>query len=589
MKNSTIISGLVLAVFLFCAMDVSAQSKKEAKGDRLMERFAFLAATEVLKKALEDEEGENDRIKKKVAECYRMLNDPENTALWYQDIIDNDKVIDSDDKFYYAQALSSIGDYSKAKEWFEIYSKEAPTDDRSKKYAAHIDNLNHLYKDSSRFHFEPVNFNSETADFSPAYYKDGLVFVSGRSERSKEFKWDESSFLDLYQCVKDPTGNYSEPTVFNKKLNTRYHEGPVSFFTNGTSLVFTRNNFEDGNVRKSSNGVTKLKLYFTVIDEKGNWSKSDPFQYNSDEYSVGHPSIAEDGLTMYFISDMPGGYGGTDIYVSKFNGRLWSVPENLGSEVNTKGNEMFPFLHNNDVLYFASNGHGGLGGLDIVKYDFSSGGVSNIGYPLNSEKDDFGLILNPEGTQGFMASNRNSQNGMDNIYSFKFLPTANIYYANGQWEICDQGVIELLAYSGPKLVITKNICDKGPAKLDELIKLLDEDASLGIALSSHGDSEDDDVYNLSLSEKRARAATEYLIAQGVSASRILSSYGPTAHVNEELNDDKTEEEDLANGRTEFRVLKYNLESDLSNNQNKDKLFSQNLDSSIGISTISTIK
>ncbi|MCK5104231.1 MAG: PD40 domain-containing protein, partial [Cyclobacteriaceae bacterium] len=432
-------------------------------------------------------------------------------------------------------------------------------DSRSKKYAAHLDNLEHLYKDSSRFHFNPVSFNSESTDFSPAYYKDGLVFVSGRAEHSKEFKWDESSFLDLYQSAKDSTGNYSEPTVFYKKLNSRFHEGPISFFTNGKSLVYTRSNFEKGTVRRSSDGVTKLKLYFTVIDKKGNWSKRHPYQYNSDEYSVGHPAISNDGLIMYFISDMPGGYGGTDIYVSKFDGRLWSVPENMGSEVNTKGNEMFPFLHNTDVLYFASNGHGGLGGLDIYKFDLSSRKLNNIGYPLNSEKDDFGLIMNAEGNQGFMSSNRNSQNGMDNIYNFGFLPSIDIYYETGKWEICHKdGVIELLAFANPNLVLTKNICDKGPPELDEIIKLLIDDASLAVALSSNGDLIGDDAYNLTLSEKRARAATEYLIAQGISPSRILKSDVTMAQANKHFNsDESTELDQQTKGRTEFKLLKYN--------------------------------
>ena len=560
MKNSTIISGLILAVFLFFSIDVSAQSKKEVNGDRLMERYAFLGATEEYKIALNEEKGENDRIKKKLAICYRMLNDPEQTALWYADIIDNSEVIDLDDKFYYAQALNSIGDYSKAKIWYANYSEEAPKDSGSEKYASHLDNLNHLYEDSSRFYFDTVSFNSTSADFSPAYYKDGLVFVSGRSERSKEFKWDESSYLDLYYCALDSTGNYSEPTVFNKKLNTRYHEGPFSFFTNGTSLVFTRNNFEDGFVGKSTDGVTKLKLYFTVIDAKGNWSKSYPFQFNSDEYSVGHPSITEDGLIMYFISDMPGGFGGTDIYVSNFDGKLWSVPENLGAEVNTKGNEMFPFLHNNEVLYFASNGHGGLGGLDIYKYELSSQELNNIGYPLNSEKDDFGLIMNADGNHGFVASNRNSQNGTDNIYKFGFLPSIDIYYETGKWEICGKdGVIELLAFENPNFVLTKNICDKGPAELDELIKLMIDDASLAVTLSSNGDLKGDDAYNLTLSEKRDRAATEYLIAQGISPSRILKSDVTMAHLND---DERTELDNQKKGRTEFMLLKYNPEFDL---------------------------
>lgn len=426
MKSSKIISAFILPFLLFCTIGVSAQSKKEAKGDRLMERYAFQGATEVLLKALEEANGENDVIKKKLTECYRMLNDPKNTALWYKDIIDNDSIIESADKYYYAQALSSLGDYSKAKEWFEIYSIEEPTDDRGRKHAAHLNNLKHLYKDSSRFHLDKVNFNSETTDFSPAYFKDGLVFVSGRSKRLTKFKWNESAFLDLYLSTKDSTGNYTEPTPFNKKLNTRYHEGPLSFYNNGEKLVLTRSNFEKGSLLQSSDGITKLKLYFSSIDKDGKWSKSEPFQYNSDEYTVGHPTITEDGLTMYFISDMPGGYGGTDLYVTHFTDSAWSKPQNLGSKVNTEAKEMFPFLHNDDILYFASNGHGGLGGLDILKYDFKTQKVSNIGYPLNSEKDDFGLIINEEGNQGFIASNRKSKNGSDNIYSFEFFPISII-------------------------------------------------------------------------------------------------------------------------------------------------------------------
>lgn len=523
-----------------------------------MERYAFQGATEVLLKALEKAKGENDAIKKKLAECYRMLNDPKNTALWYESIMDNDSIIESDDKYYYAQALSSIGDYSKAKLWFAIYSEGAPGDKRSKKYAAHLDNLEHLYKDSSRFHLDTVNFNSETADFSPAYYKDGLVFVSGRSKRLTKFKWNESAFFDLYLCAKDSSGNYTEPTAFNKKLNTRYHEGPLSFYNNGKSLVLTRNNFERGNLLKSSDGVTKLKMYFSSIDEDGKWSKSTPFQYNSGEYTVGHPTITEDGLTMYFISDMPGGYGGTDIYVSRYTGEEWGEPQNLGSEVNTEAKEMFPFLHNEDILYFASNGHGGLGGLDILKYDLSSREVSNIGYPINSEKDDFGLIVNAAGNQGFMASNRNSPYGVDNIYRFEFLPSTNIYYDFAKWAVRDKGPIELLAYARPNFVITMYIRDEEVMELDKLVKLLVNDATLVIELTSHTDSLGDDAFNLSLSEKRARLAKEYIISRGIEASRIIAKgYGETALVNKCSNGvECSEEEHRANRRTEFKVLKY---------------------------------
>lgn len=558
MKSLKIIPAFILSFFLFCAMGVSAQSKKEAKGDRLMERYAFQGATEVLLKALDKAKGENDAIKKKLAECYRMLNDPKNTALWYESIMANESIIESDDKYYYAQALSSLGEYSKAKKWFAMYSEEVPEDGRSKKYTAHLNNLEYLYKDSSRFYLDTVNFNSETADFSPAYYKDGLVFVSGRSKRLTKFKWNESAFFDLYLCTKDSLDNYTEPTTFNNKLNTRYHEGPLCFYNNGKSLALTRNNFEKGTLLKSSDGVSKLKLYFSSIDEEGNWSKSTPFQYNSDEYTVGHPTITEDGLTMYFISDMPGGYGGTDIYVSRYTGEEWGEPQNLGSEVNTEAKEMFPFLHNEDILYFASNGHGGLGGLDILKYDLSSREVSNIGYPINSEKDDFGLIVNAKGNQGFMASNRNSPHGVDNIYHFKFFPLINLYHEFSKWVVREETDIELLALARPNIVITKEGHSELVMELDKMVSLMAGDPTLVLELSSHTDSRGSDDFNLRLSEKRAQSAKEYIISHGINASRITSkAYGESLLLNKCADDvDCSEEEHRANRRTEFKVMKY---------------------------------
>jgi outer membrane protein OmpA-like peptidoglycan-associated protein/tetratricopeptide (TPR) repeat protein len=718
MTSSKIISAFILPCFLFCTLGVLAQSKKEAKGDRLMERYAFQGATEVLLKALEEEKGENDAIKKKLAECYRMLNDPKNTALWYESIMDNNSIIEPIDKYYYAWSLNSLGDYTEAKEWFEIYAQEEPEDQRAEKYTAHLKNLEYLYKDSSRFQLDTVNFNSETADFSPAYYKDGLVFVSGRSKRKTKFKWNESAFLDIYRCVKDSTGNYTEPTAFNKKLNTRYHEGPISFYSNGEKLVLTRNNFEKGSLLKSADGVTKLKLYFASIDNEGKWSKSEPFQYNSDEYTVCHPTISEDGLTMYFISDMPGGYGGTDLYVTHFLDSAWSKPQNLGSKVNTEAKEMFPFLHNDNILYFASSGHGGLGGLDIIKYEFSSQEVTNVGYPLNSEKDDFGLIVTSAGNQGFIASNRNSENGTDNIYSFEFFPESTvpikcivvdallntpiadsrvvvknkddeiedaIYRTNengvvsvpmklaqqyhigasmpdyidnsidvlpntegeeiiiklvkdclpvkglvqipesqGQidnifviltdkstlqkdtimvseneyYEFCvkakkeynlsinkpkffaqsfdfnthENKPVEIKAVKLEEIILGKaieleniyydlakwNIRDDAAVELDKLVKLLVDNATIEIELSSHTDSRGSDVYNLDLAQKRAKSAVEYIISQGIDSKRTTDKgYGETSLVNRCANGVKcSAEEHQANRRTEFKVLKY---------------------------------
>ena len=267
MKNINRLFATLMITFLMFNFEVSGQQKAEAKGDKLMYKFHFLAATEAYQQAIE-EGNDSDKLKKKLADCYRLLNDPENTVSWYGEIIENIEVIELIDRYYYAQALSSIGQYDEANKWFEIYSSGVPEGETF----AVTSHLSELYLDSARINLNPVSFNSEQADFSPTFYQDGLVYVSGRG-KSGQFKWNESSFLDLYFSAPDSTGSYRDGIVFNKKLNSRYHEGPLAFYNDGKSLVLTRNNFEEGFLQESSNGVTKLKLYFTEIDDKGNGRK----------------------------------------------------------------------------------------------------------------------------------------------------------------------------------------------------------------------------------------------------------------------------------------------------------------------------
>ena len=420
MKHAINISCILLIILLMVSLDISAQSKKEAIGDKLMNQYSFAAATQAYKRAL-DGDIKNERIKLKLAECYRMLNDPENTAYWYGEVIQSKELQEPIDKYYYALALIGTGEVEEAQKWFDAYSKESPGDDRSLKYLEQLNNLDELFKDSSMYLLKKAVFNSSVSDFGPTYYKKGVVFVSARGEKSGTFNWNESAFLDLYYSPSNSLGIYSQPYPFNKSINTKYHEGPLSFFDNGKKVVVTRNNFEEGKLGKSSKGVTNLKLYFSSIDGEGEWSETVSFPFNSDEYSVGHPCINEEGTTLYFISDMPGGYGGTDLYVSHKTGNDWGEPRNLGSVLNTKGNEMFPFIHKNKTLYFASNGHGGLGGLDNYISDLSNPTVTNLGYPINSAKDDFGIIVNDDKTEGFISSNRDGLKGADDIYHFESL------------------------------------------------------------------------------------------------------------------------------------------------------------------------
>ncbi len=227
----------------------------------------------------------------------------------------------------------------------------------------------------------------------------------------------------MYAAKIEPDGNLLSPEQFAPKLKTEYHDGPVSFDMKRNIVYITRDNFSRGRTDASKQGVVNLKIVEGKL-ENGEWKLSGNFRYDSNEYSVGHPSVSKEGTVMYFASDMPGGYGKSDLYFSVFSHGQWSKPFNLGPKINTEGNEFFPFISDDGVLYFASDGHGGLGGLDIFfsvpdRGIFAS--IENMGYPVNSSRDDFGLALDSTGIKGYFTSNRPGGKGNDDLYFVKIL------------------------------------------------------------------------------------------------------------------------------------------------------------------------
>lgn len=396
----------------------------EKRGDKLFHHFSYNQAMDAYTNALENKE--DDRIKLKIAECYRLLNDTKNTADWYSKVIENPEVISPIHKFYYAEALSSNGEYEKAKLWYQEFCNEAKDDRRGMNKFQAVGNIHKYYMDSAAYGIEKVDVNSELADFAPAYYQNGLVFVSERNTNGlvkSVYNRREQAFLDLFYTAFDENGNTTKPQKFHKKVNTKFHEGPVTFYNENRNIIFTRNNYYQGKERKSKDGINKLKLFSAERSPEGGWTNIQPLPFNNDEYSVGHPAISADGKRLYFSSDMPGGLGGTDIYVSNFENETWTAPVNLGPDINTEGNEMFPFLTEKNTLYFASNGWEGLGGLDIFKSEIVAEGFTppyNIGHPINSRQDDFALAVNLEGTEGYFSSRRPGGIGDDDIYKVLF-------------------------------------------------------------------------------------------------------------------------------------------------------------------------
>ena len=413
--------GITILLLVIVALSARAQVKTVTtflgsptkRADHLYQSEYYQEAIELYQRAL-TKHPKDVRLKLQIAECYRKLNNPEQAAQWYSQVIYNELVVTPEHQFHYAQALMSTGRVRQAEMWYAQYYQNDTTDKRALHKLRSISQRATFYRDSLLYEVQPLRINSPVTEFAPAWYQKGLVFVSARDTKlpiKQVFRWDETPYLEMFFTEIDSSGNTNRPKLFATGLNSTYHEGPAVFYDSSTRAIFTRNI----NQKKKKKATRTLGL-FTARQNGIGWSQPAPLALNNPAYSVGHPAVSEDGKTLYFVSDMPGGLGGTDLYVSRQENGAWTEPENLGRPINTEGNEMFPFLHQGQTLYFSSDGHPGLGGIDLYKCEVGGSVVDNMGYPVNSPYDDFSLVLNDEGKQGFFASNRGGQAGNDDLY-----------------------------------------------------------------------------------------------------------------------------------------------------------------------------
>lgn len=409
---------IVLLALCFQSLQLSAQAhfntsyyKMESRGDKHFAELAFDKALKSYKRAL-DEEDDNTEIQLKIAECYWQMNQLRPAAEWYAKVAQTE-LMTPEYQLKYAESLTGSGEYEKARQWFLKYKQNVGYDKRVENKLAGLKELERLQANLKKVRLTKSPFNSKEADFSPFYFKDQLAFVSARRPGlivRQRFEWDNSFFLNLY--VVNEKG---EVEGFHKEVNTPYHEGPSVIYKDGKKMIFTRNNY-NGKLKQDKDGTSKLKLFYSELEGK-DWSEAVEMPFNSEEFSTGHPAITEDGSRLIFVSDRPGGFGGTDLYESHWKDSSWTEPQNMGPLVNTEGNEMFPFIHPNKVLIFGSNGREGLGGLDLyaMRLDMIESGAAHLGTPINSPLDDFGMIVSENGKTGYLSSNRE---GKDNIYQF---------------------------------------------------------------------------------------------------------------------------------------------------------------------------
>lgn len=426
---------LRITVFLLlCFMQALGQSTNITglfqnpfnKAERMYMQQGYRHAINLYRIVL-DRNPDNRQAKARVADCYYRMGQLEDANLWYHKLI-SDGQPTSDEFYHWAQVLSALERYDSA---YQAYSKALALDSTDSRSTAKIDFIERmeLYrKDPASYAMNRQWYNSPVSDFSPRHFGDGIVFVSSRDRESfiKRTPWDGISesegLLNAFYVGAsfDSTRTLDDQIslFYSRSLNSPYHDGPVTFYEKGTRIAYTRNLVEDGKPVKDEWGRVNLELYFATLGGNRTLTRLEKYPYNSRSYSIAHPWISEDGTVLYFSSNMPGGKGGADLYVSYYRDGQWTAPENLGGGINTRGDEFSPYWWN-DQLFFSSDGFGGFGGLDnyvATRTGNEFGNPQNLGYPLNSSHDDFGLIIDGAGREGYFASNRLDRN--DDIYKF---------------------------------------------------------------------------------------------------------------------------------------------------------------------------
>jgi outer membrane protein OmpA-like peptidoglycan-associated protein len=407
----------ICKLLLFVPFVLQAQNSVK-KADKFYNHYSYSRVVE----RLEDKKDLNTQAHRELAESYRMLGDYTKCEEQYNLVVGAaDKT--AEDVLAYAKVLSMNGKYPESMLQMDAYSALKQDDRRVQLFQQNKNYLLELLKDKGQFKIKHLEMNSPEQEFGATYFGKKVVFTSSRSDISPSMrKWNGNnlSFLDVFEADVDSASSELQHVKRSQAINKKYHEGPVSYNKDGTFVFYTRNNY----TATSSDGITKLELFESTLKD-GKWSTPSAFAFNNKEFSVGHPALSAAGDVLYFASDMPGGFGGVDLYRSiKGSDGTWSKPENLGEKINTEGNEVFPFLHESGLLFFSSDGQPGLGGLDLFVTQVRDGSLSkaeNLGAPVNSSKDDFSLALNSDQTKGYFSSNRETGQGNDDIYSFDLL------------------------------------------------------------------------------------------------------------------------------------------------------------------------
>ena len=421
----------ILSIALLTSFHLVAQSNATKKADKHFNKFEFVDATEAYLKVVN--KGKADAyVYGQLAESYYNVFNTVEAEKWFAKASEFSS--DSEMIYKYAEMLKANGNYEASNTQLAKFAAMSPEDHRAIAFTANPKYLSKILNKENKFNLQNLSFNTNVSDFGGTLQDGKLYITTARNSSRKAYGWNDEPFLDIYTATVTNEGSFEMPTRIAGAINTKYHEGTVSFSPDGNTLYFSRESFYENVYEKdpeTNYKVSVLNLYKST-KKGGEWSEPKALSLNNDQYSVKNPSVSADGNTLYFASDKPGGYGDFDIYSAPIrkNGNV-SKATNLGQIINTEGQEMFPHISETNTLYFSSNGHLGLGGLDVFfaeLVDGNPGPVRNIGIPINSNSDDFAFNINEETGEGFVSSNREGGKGSDDIYALENLqPICDVF------------------------------------------------------------------------------------------------------------------------------------------------------------------
>ena len=417
-----IITGIVLLITI-CAF---AQNDTQKKADNLFNNFAFVQATNAYHDLIN--EGFNtDYATRQLADSYAYLRNPDSAVVYYEKAVKQNNV-PIEYYYNYSQALRGVKDYEASRVWMKQF-KDAGGNIEEQRFLKDSDFLNSIFNAKKQYFLKDIKFNSKFREFG-AYEHDGNIYFTSSRDKGDLKKhinsWDEEPFLNIYVIHKNANDSIvNGKSKLKGQVNSVYHDGPLTLTKDGKTMYFSRTDFIKNILGRNNEGISNLKIYkASLVEDK--WTNIEELPFNSNHFSNAHPALSEDESKLYFASDRSGGKGGSDIYYVDIHNGTFGKPKNVGSVVNTNKNEKFPFINSEGALFFSSDGHPGLGLLDVFGTVSNESknivSIINLGTPVNSSKDDFSFFMNENGLSGYFASNRHGGIGSDDIYAYDRLP-----------------------------------------------------------------------------------------------------------------------------------------------------------------------